>query len=62
MRKDGGACILLAKIHIARKGGKKVAVTLLRRALRMSQDYLSESGREEAESLLKELTSRTAHQ
>jgi TPR repeat protein len=50
-RKDGEACILLAKIYIARKGGQKAAVTLLRQALRMKWDYLSESGREEAESL-----------
>ena len=57
-RKDGDACILLAKIYIARKDGQKVAATLLQRALRMNRNYLSESGREEAESLLKELTSR----
>jgi len=58
-RKDGDACILLAKIYIARKGGQKTAVTLLRQALRMNRNYLSERGREEAESLLKQLTSRT---
>jgi TPR repeat protein len=55
-RKDGNACILLAKIYVARRGGRKVAVALLRRALRMNQNYVTESGREEAESLLKELT------
>jgi TPR repeat protein len=54
--KDGDACIPLAKIYRARKGGHKVAVALLRRALRMSRNDLSESGREEAESLLKELS------
>ena len=54
--KDGDACIPLAKIYKARRGGQKVAVGLLRRALRMSRSDLSESGREEAESLLKELT------
>ena len=58
-RKDGDACIPLAKIYVARRGGQKVAVTLLRHPLRMSRDYLSQSGREEAESLLRELTSRT---
>ena len=59
-RKDGDACIPLAKIYIARRGDQKVAVavTLLRQALRMSRDYLSQSGREEAESLLQELASR----
>jgi TPR repeat protein len=50
-RKDGDASIPLAKIYIARRGGQKVAITLLRQALRMSRDYLSQSGREEAESL-----------
>jgi TPR repeat protein len=54
--KDGDACIPLAKIYRARKGGQKVAVALLKRALRMSRYDISGSGREEAESLLKELT------
>jgi TPR repeat protein len=58
-RKDGDACILLAKIYVARKSGQKAAVTLLRQALRMNRDYLSQSGKEEAEFLLKQLTSRT---
>jgi TPR repeat protein len=53
--KDGDACIELAKIYKSRKAGQKIAVALLRRALRMS--YITESGREEAESLLKELAS-----
>ncbi len=54
-QKDGDACILLAKIYKARKGGRKLAVPLLRRALRMNRNYIAESGREEAEFLLKEL-------
>ena len=58
-QKDGDACILLAKIYEGRKGGRKAAVGLLRQALRLNRNYLSESGREEAESLLKELTSQT---
>jgi TPR repeat protein len=58
-QKDGDACILLAKIYEGRKGGRKAAVGLLRRALRLNRNYLSESGREGAESLLKELTSQT---
>jgi len=58
-QKDGDACILLAKIYKGRKGGRKAAVALLRRALRMNRNYLSQSGREEAESLLKGLTSQT---
>lgn len=52
---DGDACIELAKIYKSRKGSQKIAVALLRRALRMSRNYVTESGREEAESLLKEL-------
>jgi TPR repeat protein len=55
-QKDGDACILLAKIYKARKGGHKAAVALLRQSLRMKRNYMTESGREEAESLLKELT------
>ncbi len=54
--KDGDACIPLARIYKGRKGGQKIAVALLKRALRMSRSDFSESGREEAESLLKELT------
>jgi len=55
--KDGDACIEMAKIYKSRKGGRKTAVALLRRSLRMSREYVTESGREEAESLLKELAS-----
>ncbi len=51
---SGPACIELAKIYKARKGGQKTAADLLRRALRMSRDNISDLGKEEAESLLKE--------
>ncbi len=51
---SGEACIELAKIYKARKGGQKTAADLLRRALRMSRDNISDLGKEEAESLLKE--------
>jgi TPR repeat protein len=51
---SGPACIELAKIYKARKGGQKTAANLLRRALRMSRDNISELGKEEAESLLQE--------
>jgi len=54
--KDGNACIELAKIYKSRKGGQKVATDLLRRALRLNRDGISEAGREEAESLLHELS------
>ena len=52
---DGDACIPLAKIYKARKSGRKVAIAMLRRALRMNTNCMTESGREEAESLLREL-------
>jgi TPR repeat protein len=58
-QKDGDACVELAKIYKTRRGGQKSAVALLRRALRMSRDYITENGREEAESLLRELVSAT---
>jgi TPR repeat protein len=52
---SGPACIALAKIYNARKGGQKAAEDLLRRALRLSRDDISQAAREEAESLLKEM-------
>jgi TPR repeat protein len=52
---DGEACIGLAKIYNARKGGQKAATSLLRRALLLSRDYISEASKEEAESLLKQI-------
>jgi TPR repeat protein len=54
---DGDACIELAKIYKARKGGQKAAADLLRRALRMSRDDISDDAKEKAESLLKEAAS-----
>ena len=51
---DAEACIPLAKIYMTRKGGQKAAIALLRQALRINRNCISESGREEAESLLKE--------
>jgi len=52
---DGDACIELARIYKTRKGGHKAAANLLKRALRMNRDCISEAGREEAESLLAEI-------
>jgi TPR repeat protein len=48
----GDACIELAKIYKTRKGGQKPAANLLKRALRLSRDDISDASREEAESLL----------
>jgi len=53
---DGEACIALAKIYKARKGGQKAAAGLLKRALRLNRDCISEAGREEAASLLRAIS------
>ena len=58
---DGAAFLELAKIYKARKGGKKAAASLLRRALRMGRDDISYDAREEVESLLKEITKLQEH-
>lgn len=52
---SGEACIELAKVYKARKGGQKAAADLLRRALRMSRDHISDDAKEEAKSLLKDM-------
>jgi TPR repeat protein len=52
---SGEACIELAKIYSARKGGRKAAASLLRRAMRMNRDNISDDGRDKAESLLRTL-------
>jgi TPR repeat protein len=51
----GEACVALAKIYKARKGGQKAAADLLRRAARMSKYNISDDAKEEAESLLKKM-------
>ncbi len=53
---DGEACIALAKIYEVRKGGQKTATGLLKRALQLNRDCISEAGREEAESLLRAIS------
>jgi TPR repeat protein len=55
---SGDACIQLAKIYGSRKGGQKAAANLLRRALRMSKDNISEAAKEEAEILLTAMAKR----
>jgi TPR repeat protein len=52
---SGDACFELAKIYGARRGGQKAAASLLRRALRMGRDDISEDKKQQAESLLKAL-------
>jgi hypothetical protein len=58
-RSDGEACIELAKIYKTRKGGRNAAANLLRLALRLNRDCISEAGREEAEFLLNEIGNGT---
>lgn len=53
---DGDAYVELAKIYIGRKRGQKAAARLLTRALRMNEMLMSGGGKEEAESLLKEIS------
>ncbi len=55
---SGEACIELAKIYKARKGGQKPAANLLKRALRMGRDNISETAKEEAESLLEAMAKK----
>lgn len=50
---DGNACIALARIYGTRRSGRRAAVGLLKRALQMRRDDISEAAKEEAESLLK---------
>jgi TPR repeat protein len=52
---DGDACIALAKIYKDRKGGQEAAVSLLKQVLPMNRADISEDGKEEAKSLLKEI-------
>jgi Flp pilus assembly CpaF family ATPase len=50
---SGDAYIELAKIYGSRKRRQKAGVDLLKRALRMSRDNISEDAKVEAKSLLK---------
>jgi TPR repeat protein len=52
---SGEACIELAKVYNSRKGGRKAATNLLKRALRLNRDHISDAAKEEAESLLKQM-------
>jgi TPR repeat protein len=52
---NGDSVIELARIYKVRKGGQKAACKLLKRALRMNRDQISDAGREEAKMLLKQI-------
>jgi TPR repeat protein len=54
--KDGSAYLELAKMHSARRGGKKIAADLLQQALLLGPDNISDDDKEEAVSLLQRIT------
>lgn len=49
---SGDAFVALAKIYGSRKRGQRAAMDLLRRALRLGRDHISEETKEEAKCLL----------
>ena len=53
---NGEACVELAKIYTLRSGGKKAAADLLRRALLMGRDDISDDAKEKAAALLKTIS------
>jgi TPR repeat protein len=57
---SGDAYVELAEIYGARKGGRKSAINLLKIAVRMSRDNISDETKKRAESLLKVLL-KTVH-
>ena len=56
---DGSACLQLARLYIKEGINKKVAIDLLRRTESMSPEDISEDEKEEAKSLLKQITRST---
>jgi TPR repeat protein len=52
---DGDAYIELAKIYLGRRGGKRMAVDLLRKTQSMNRDAISDNSKEEAAALLVKL-------
>lgn len=52
---DGDACIALAKLYKDRPDKREAAIDLLKRVLPMSRADISDDGKEEAKSLLKEI-------
>jgi uncharacterized protein len=53
--KDGSACLELARLHSARKGGRRKAVALLYEVIELDRDYSTEIDKEAAEKMLKAL-------
>lgn len=54
--KDGTAYVALAEIYAAQRGGKKKAVTLLKRVLRLNDEFASEIDKDEAHALLQKIS------
>ena len=53
---DGSACLELARIHAARKGGRRKAMALLNEVLELNRDYSSEDDKAAADAMLKVLS------
>ncbi len=52
---EGDACIALAKLYKDRRDKREAAIDLLKRVLPMSRADISDDGKEEAKSLLREM-------
>lgn len=52
---DGDACIALAKLYKDRRDKREAAIDLLKLVLPMNRADISDDGKEEAKSLLKEM-------
>jgi TPR repeat protein len=52
---DGDACIALAKLYKDQQGKREAAIALLKQVLQMGRADISEEGKQEAVSLLKEI-------
>jgi TPR repeat protein len=53
---DGSACLELARIYAARKGGRRKAMVLLNEVLELNRDYSTEDDKEAADAMLKVLS------
>ena len=53
---DGSACLELARIHAARKGGRRKAMVLLREVIELDSNYSTDLDKQAAEAMLKVLS------
>ncbi len=52
---DGDACVQLAKLYMAKRGGAKTAAALLKTALSLNRSETSDEAREQAQRMLKSM-------